>query len=188
MTYTRGNHPNSKANLGKKPRTAGGKKNLTLSPEAIAWLEAQGKGNQAPTVERLIQQAIVDEPVLDQGWLKEHGTIFALSHYHAMYKEAAEKVNKYREAFVQVDDILEASGKDEDLVLADAIGYGNALAIQQIEKEMSRAESLIAQINACEWVESSQRSLDILAAQGIKQHRITRQWFEGASDRAEAGY
>ena len=59
--YNRGEHPNSKANLKPKPVTAGGKKNLTLSASAIAWLEAQGKGKQAQAVERLIQQAIEEE-------------------------------------------------------------------------------------------------------------------------------
>ncbi|MEM9805870.1 MAG: hypothetical protein AAF959_11365 [Cyanobacteria bacterium P01_D01_bin.56] len=185
MEYKRGEHPNSKANLG-KPVTKGGKKNLTLTQDSLDWLAEQK--NASATVDELILEAAKTKPVLDRSWLSQHGTIFALTYWENEYLLLLGALRKIQEQQLRIEKILDESNQDEDLELENLCGWGIGLIHQSKEKKAQAIEKIIFEIKATDWVESPEKSLEILFAMGLTPKKITQEQFENEWQKTEAGY
>ena len=127
---------------------------------------------------------------LDLDWLRKVGTAFAVASCTYDVQKLTEKQEKIRLQQLEILEIFEASGKDEDLrhetLVLVSIGY----YIKDLQEKARILEHQLVAVQGHEWVS---RPSDALSEEDVLRNfgfalRLTQEEFEDGWQRSEAGY
>lgn len=127
---------------------------------------------------------------LDLGWLQRVGTAFAVASCTYDIQKLAEKQEKIRLQQLEILNILEASGRDEDLRHETLVLISVRHYTEDLQCKERIVEHQLVAVQGHKWVPRPSDALsdeDVLRNVGFTPS-LTQEEFEGGWQRAEAGY